>query len=87
MTYVVQIQKEKRSHFVESVTTVLLINSDFRKMKTKRGRAFEKCRKKAWSSSDFRLGSLAFEDSGTHHYPNPNLFTQHRRAFMIPLHP
>ena len=53
MTYVVQIQKEKRSHFVESVTTVLLINSDFRKMKTKRGRAFEKCRKKAGRSLTF----------------------------------
>ena len=51
ITNVVQIQKKKNlpgcSHFVESVITALGLLSDFRKMKTKRGRASEKCRKKA----------------------------------------
>ena len=70
MTYVVQIQKKKNlpgcSHFVESVITALGLLSDFRKMKTKRGRASEKCHKKAGRFPDFRLGRLASEDSGTH---------------------
>ena len=39
--------------FAENVITALSLLSDFRKMKTKRGRAFEKCRKKAGRSSTF----------------------------------
>ena len=57
MTYVVQIQKKKylhgHSHFVESVINALGLLSDFRKMKIKRGCAFEKCRKKDGRSLTF----------------------------------
>ena len=42
-----------RSHIVQSVISALGLLSEFGNMKTKRGRASEKCRKKAGRSSTF----------------------------------
>ena len=54
--------KEKKSlhghsHFVEGINTALGLLSEFRELRTKRGRASEKYRKKAGRFSDFRLGT------------------------------
>ena len=47
-----------------SVITDLVLLSEFPETKTKRGRASEKCLKKAGRFSDYRLGMLASEEFG-----------------------
>jgi transposase len=69
--------------FVESVTTALGLLSEFREMKTKRGRASEKCRKKAGRYPNFRLGRLAPKESGTHHNIAHHVFNNIIKRFNI----